>query len=151
MEMKQIITELEEKLKETKTQLEDWEAKENFWAEALKTAQEKTSLLRDNVASLELMIGAAKEGHFDLNAAKAEKPKREPKAEKPKETEEVDPQHKRAGVYKINRYDNIEDRWKSQRAAARALGWDQSSLCKFVKLNKDTQIRKKGFALVWEY
>lgn len=152
MEMKDIIKELEEKLKETKTQVEDWEAKEKFWTEAVKTAQNALRVLRDNTTSLEMMIEAAKEGHFGLNGmAKTEKPKQETKVEKPKEEKKVDPRHRGAGVYKINRYDNVEDRWKSQRAAAKALGWDQSGLSKFMRLSKDTQINKKGFALVWEY
>lgn len=150
MEMKQIVKELENKLEEAKTQVEDWEAKEKFYTEAANAANKELELLKDNITSLEMMIEASKEGHFGLNGAKADKPKQEPKAVKPKEVE-VDPKHKRAGVYKINRYDNIEDRWRSQRAAAKALGWDQSGLSKFMKLNKDTQINKKGFALVWEY
>ena len=166
MEMKQIIKELEDKLEEAKTQMEDWVAKEKFWKAAVETAHKEMSLLEDNIGSLEMMIEAAKEGHFGLTEKKAkveavigtaETKAEEPEAEKAEEETPVkdkrtdDNRHKGACVIKLNQYDNVDDRWKTQKAAARGLNWDQSSVSKFMKLDKDQQIRKKGFALIWEY
>ena len=59
--------------------------------------------------------------------------------------------HVGACVLKLNEYDNVEDRWLTQTEAAKALKWNQSSISTFMKLDKETQIAKKGFALVWEY
>ena len=166
MEMKQIIKELETKLEENKSQVEDWEAKINFWTEAVKTAEKELAIAKDNIASLEMMIEAAKEGHFGLISRKVSEKKTamvinkeiEPETEKvaeeddsEKEKEHPDNRHKNACVLKLNRYANVEDRWRTQKQAAKALNWDQSSVCKFMKLNTETQINKKGFALVWEY
>ena len=152
MEMKDIIKELEEKLEETKAQMDEWAAKEKFWKAAVEQAQKEIEVLQDNTSSLEMMIEAAKEGHFGLNGNKADKPK-EPKKETAKKAVTDDTNHrgKRVGVYKLNEYDNIEDRWKSQKEAAKALGMDQSDLSKFMRLSKDVQISKRGFALAWEY
>lgn len=152
MEMKDIIKELEEKLEETKAQMKEWGSKRDFWKAAVEQAEKEITVLQDNTSSLEMMIEAAKEGHFGLNGNKADKPK-EPKKQAVKKTATEDNNHrgKRVGVYKLNEYDNIEDRWKSQRDAAKALGMDQSDLSKFMRLSKDVQISKRGFALAWEY
>ena len=151
MEMKDIINELEEKLKETKAQMDEWVSKEKFWKAAVEQAQKEIGVLQDNISSLEMMIEAAKEGHFGLNGNKADKPKEPKKTVKRTATEDISHRGKRVGVYMLNEYDNIQDRWKSQREAAKALHMDQSDLSKFMKLNKDVQISKRGFALAWEY
>ena len=151
MEMKDIINELEEKLKETKAQMDEWVSKEKFWKAAVEQAQKEIGVLQDNISSLEMMIEAAKEGHFGLNGNKADKPKEPKKTVKKTATEDVSHRGKRVGVYMLNEYDNIQDRWKSQREAAKALHMDQSDLSKFMKLSKDMQISKRGFALAWEY
>ena len=151
MEMKDIIMELEERLKETKAQMDEWAAKERFWKAAVEQAQKEIGVLQDNASSLEMMIEAAKEGHFGLNGNKADKPKEPKKTVKKTETEDVSHRGKRVGVYMLNEYDNIQDRWKSQKEAAKALGMDQSDLSKFMRLSKDVQISKRGFALAWEY
>lgn len=151
MEMKDIIMELEEKLKETKAQMDEWAAKERFWKAAVEQAQKEIGVLQDNASSLEMMIEAAKEGHFGLNGNKADKPKEPKKTVKKTTTEDANHRGKRVGVYMLNEYDNIQDRWKSQKEAAKALGMDQSDLSKFMRLSKDVQINKRGFALAWEY
>lgn len=159
MEMKQIIMELEGKLREERIQMEDLEKKVNFWMAALDSAEKEMKTRKDNVSSLEMMIEAAKEGHFGLKeAAKAveeakpveETVKAENKAKK-ETVERIDARHRGAFVIKVNQYDNVEDRFKSQKIAARELHWDQSSVCKFMKLGREEQLRRKGFALLWEY
>ncbi len=160
MEMKEILKELESKLEEAKTQQKDWEAKKAFWKAAVESAEKELNILNDDVSSLEMMIEAAKEGHFGnkeqavtsviAKDTEKEHPKEKQETEK-KEPKQLDWKHKNAYVIKLNRYDNVEDRWRTQRAAAKGLNWDQSSVCKFMKLDKEQQLRKKGFALVWEY
>lgn len=164
MEMKQIIRELENKLEETKAKIEEMDAKDKMWSAALEQVRKELSIERDNLSSLEMMIEAAKEGHFGLVSKKTvvndiikketeEEPEEETEkeAEKESEKEHADNRHKNACILKLNRYNNVDDRWRTQRQAAKALNWDQSSVCKFMKLSIESQINRKGFALVWEY
>ena len=161
MEMKQIIEQLEGKLKQEKLQVESLEKNVEALMKALEEAEKDLKVKRDNVGSLEMMIEAAKEGHFGLTEKKQEHTE-EPaktieKIENPavvkaeKKVRNLDWRHRDAFVIKLNEHDNVLDRWRTQKAAARSLGWDQSSVCKFMKLNKEQQIQRKGFALVWEY
>lgn len=148
MEMKDILMELEEKLQEAKTQAKDWEAKRNFWKAAYESAETELKKLQDDIESLEMMIEAGKTVKVkDGETAK----KTKQKAEKKEQPVKVDARHRGAFVVKINQFDNVEDRFKSQATAAKMLGWNQSSVCKFMQLAKDEQIRRKNFALVWEY
>lgn len=163
MEMKQILEQLEGKLKQEKTQVEGLEKNVEAMMKALEEAEKELKVRKDNVGSLEMMIEAAKEGHFGLTekteAVKAEVKKIEnpaivksdANATKKGSAKNPEWKHKDAFVVKLNEYNNVEDRWRTQKAAARSLGWDQSSVCKFMKLNRDQQLQRKGFALVWEY
>lgn len=150
MEMKDMIKELEEKLRRAKDQKKDWEAKEKFWTEAVKTAQKELSILEDDIGNMEMMIEAAKGIHHSYKDEKPEKAKKETSKEESKE-EEIDPRHRKAMVLQLNQYDNVTNRWKTQRDAAKELKTDQSTLSKFMKLSKDVQIQRKGYALVWQY
>lgn len=147
--MKNMIKELEEKLQKAKTQKKDWEAKEKFWTEAVKTAQKELTVLNDDIGNLEMMIEAAKGMHHSYEDAEQKKREKTPK-EETKEIE-IDPNHRKSMVFQINQYDNITNRWKTQRDCAKGLGIDQSTISKLMKLNKDEQIQKRGFALVWQY
>lgn len=146
MEMKSIVRELEEKLKETAIQMKEWEAKKKFWVAAVESAEKELTELKDNMSNLEMMIEAAKGVKEKKTAAE-----NVIKKTKGKNAEETDSRHKGACVLKINEYDNIEDRWRTQKEAANALNLDQSSLSKFMKLDKCSQFDKKGYAIVWEY
>lgn len=149
MEMKDIMKELEEKLAKAKTQKKDWESKKKFWTEAVNTADRELSILEDDIGNMEMMIEAAKGIHHTYKDDKPEKAKKETKKEEVKE--EIDPKHRKAMVLQINQYDNVTNRWKTQRDAAKELATDQSTLSKFMKLSKDVQIQRKGYALVWQY
>lgn len=160
MEMKQILEQLEGKLKQEKIQVEGLEKNVEAMMKALEEAEQELKVRKDNVGSLEMMIEAAKEGHFGLTEKKTEAVKAEVKEIKKIENpmivkaspkKNLDWRHKDACVLKLNEHDNVEDRWRTQKAAARSLGWDQSSVSKFMKLTKDQQLQRKGFALVWEY
>ena len=52
-------------------------------------------------------------------------------------------------VWQYDANGNIMNSFTSQHSAARHIGWSQSGLSHFMKQNKDTQIRKKGFYFVW--
>lgn len=144
--MEEMIKELEEKLKEVMTQKKDWEAKEKFWTEAVNTAKKELKVLNEDIENLEIMIEAAK----GLRTVKCDKKAKKSPIVKTKE-EEIDPKHKKAMVLQINQYDTVTNRWKTQREAAKELETDQSTICKFMKMSKDVQIQKKGFALIWQY
>lgn len=58
---------------------------------------------------------------------------------------------KNGKLVQFDRYGNRIDTFATQAAAARKLGWDQSSICRFMKFNKDEQIRKKNFYFTWEF
>ena len=72
MEMKMIIDQLEEQLKKEKLEAEDLEKKVCQWMAMLENAEEALKVKKDNVTSLEMMIEAAKEGHFGLSDKKSE-------------------------------------------------------------------------------
>lgn len=58
---------------------------------------------------------------------------------------------KNGRLVQFDRYENKLDTFATQAAAARKLGWDQSSICRFMKFNKDEQIRRKNFYFKWEF
>ena len=148
MEMKDIVKELEAKLTEAKDKEKDWEAKEKFWTEAVNTAKKELSILKEDIGNIEMMIEAAKGIHCKYADEKTEKhkPKKVSKEEIP-----IDPRHRKAMILQLNQYDTVTNRWKTQREAAKELKIDQSSLSKFMRLEKDVQIQRRGFALVWQY
>lgn len=162
MEMKQIMEQLEGQLKKEKLEAEELEKKVSSMKALLENAEKVLGEKRDNIMSLEMMIEAGKEGHFGLKeqkteavVAKVEEVKPVKAEDRPAKTirpvKQPEFKHKNACVVQINEHDNIRDRWRTQKACARALGWDQSSVSKFMKLDKNAQIARKGFALMWEY
>lgn len=58
---------------------------------------------------------------------------------------------KNGKLVQFDRYENRIDTFATQASAARNLGWDQSAICRFMKLNKDEQIRRKNFYFKWEF
>ncbi len=171
MEMKTIMEQLEGQLKKERIEAEELEKKIATMMVVLENAEKALSDKKDNITSLEMMIEAGKEGHFGLKEQKTEpvaviatvdefktakesaieESKTEPAKKSVKPVKQPEFKHKNAFVVQINEYDNVMNRWRTQKAAARGLNWDQSSLCKFMKLDKSVQINKKGFALLWEY
>lgn len=170
-EMKKILEMMEQKLQNLRPLVGQYEAKVADLEARLEKARIEAKETRDKVESLEMAMDALKLSDGDEEAIVVTEPKatdkkivtvvevnpdntvktvesREINVSKKKD---IDWRHKDACVVKINRYDNIDDRWRSQKAAARALNWSQSSVCNFMKLSKEQQINRKGFALVWEY
>lgn len=169
MEIKEILKDLEGKLNDVyKPAVELWERKVEEKEKELMRVQDELEKARmelksvkDDRDSIEGSIEMLRMGSF---AQIEEKP-----TEKVEEKEEVKSvvkaeeklqkssgkeltwKHKNACVLKLNQYDNILDRWRSQKAAARGLDWDQSSVSRFMRLDKEVQLKKKGYYLAWEY
>lgn len=150
MEMNEMIRELEDKLRKAKAQKKDWEAKEKFWMEAVKSAQKEMAILDDDIGNMEVMIEAAKGIHHTYKDEKDDKAKNHvPKGKKKVET--IDPKHRKAMILQLNQYDNVTNRWRTQGACAKELNIAQSGISRLMKLDKNQQIQKKGYALVWQY
>lgn len=171
MEMMEIMKDLERKLNDVyKPAVELWERKAKEKEEELVRVQnelEKARMelkaVRDDSEAIEASLEMLRMGSFAQ--IEEEKPtekveeKEEPKAvtitagEKLEKSsgKELTWKHKKAFIVKLNQYDNVLDRWRSQKIAARYLDWDQSSVSKFMRLDKETQLKKKGYYLAWEY
>ena len=126
---------------------------------ALLEEKKKYNTAKDKVDAISMALESLKMGGFATNIPMEKAPVKivspEPEIKKDisekKKLRNLDWKHKNACVIQINEYDNVIDRFRSQNAAARKLNWSQSSISHFMKFSKDEQIRKKGFALVWEY
>lgn len=172
MEMRKILEEMEANLENQRGVVLLYESRvkilqDNF-DKAKKELDDEIALMtvaKDDVYALEQAIDMLKMGSFaqksttaetaKAETAKTAKTKRATKeALDKKETKNEEASvsdHKGAYVLKMNGYDNVLDRWPTQKAAARNLNWDQSSVCKFMKLSKETQLKRKGFYLAWEF
>ena len=176
MEMRKVLEEMEANLENQRGVVLLYESRvkilqENF-DKAKKELDDEMALMKvakDDVYALEQAIEMLKMSSFAQKPTTVEPAKAVPKNvvkkinktvnEKSEETVELTKKnmkdltwkHKKAYVLKLNEYDNVLDRWPSQKAAARNLNWDQSSVCKFMKLSKETQMKRKGFYLTWEY
>lgn len=173
MEMRKVLEEMEVNLENQRGVVLLYESRvkilqENF-DKAKKELDDEAALLKvakDDAYAIEQAIDMLKMSSFaqkptTVETAKtgtvktATKTKRAAKeAPNKKEIKNNEPtvsDHKGAYVLKMNGYDNVLDRWPSQKAAARNLNWDQSSVCKFMKLSKETQLMRKGFYLAWEF
>ena len=176
MEMAEILKEMEANLDNQKAVLKLHESKVEILQDAFNKAQKelndelaRLTTVKDDVFATEQAIDMLKMGSFAQKKAeettdvKAEV-KEEEKAAKPemiaaepkksttrKQVKQLEWKHKGAYVLQLNKYGNILDRWSSQKAAARSMRWDQSSVSKFMKLDKEVQLKKKGFYLAWEY
>ncbi len=178
MEMRKVLEEMETNLENHKGVVLLYESRVKILQEAFDKAKKELdeelahlTVAKDDVYAIEQAIDMLKMGSFAQKPTTEETAKAVPvkvtkmvyetnskKTETKsmaKTTNKNDKdlmwKHKRAHVLKLNEYDNILDRWPTQKLAARALGWDQSSICKFMKLDKNTQIKRKGFCLAWEY
>ena len=172
MEMRKVLEEMEANLENQRGVVLLYESRvkilqENF-DKAKKELDDEMALMKvakDDVYALEQAIEMLKMGSFaqksttvepaKAGTARTTKTKRAVKeALNKKETKNEETSvsdHKGAYVLKMNGYDNVLDRWPTQKAAARNLNWDQSSVCKFMKLSKEAQLKRKGFYLTWEY
>lgn len=167
MEMNAILKEMEANLENMKGALVLYEARvkilqENFDKAQKELEEEKAKMkpIIDDAYALEQSIEMLKLGNFAKGKANTETTEKKvektvtKKNEKPevkKDEESMMWKHKKAYVLKLNEHNNVLDRWPSQKAAARAMNWDQSSVSKFMRMPYTSQLKKKGFYLCWEY
>lgn len=168
MEMRKVLEEMDANLENQRAVVLLYESRvkilqENF-DKAKKELDDEMALMKiakDDAYALEQAIDMLKMSSFaqkpvTVEVTKTVKTKRVTVKEAQNEKESKDNKsnasdHKGAYVLMMNGYDNILDRWPSQKTAARHMNWDQSSVCKFMKLSKETQLKRKGFYLAWEY
>lgn len=124
MEMEPKIKALEKKYYETQKKLNDTEAE----LKAMKDQYESLRLCKESLELVDLKQNEAPKEKVN----KILGPKKDPV------------------LVKFDRYNNELGKWRTQKAAAREMGWDQSSVSKFMKFTKEQQISKKGFYFQWE-
>ena len=153
MDVEVTISDMKKELKKMKPALQLSEAKVKALQadfEKARDALDKAIAERDtckgDIDALEMAIEALESGNFAAQKAA----KRNPAKGKPVKVSKADERKNangKAHVLKLNQYDNVLDRWPTQKAAARGMNWDQSSVCKFMKLSKEAQLKRKGFYL----
>lgn len=173
MQMREMYTGILEKMNEHEPLLKKQEVKvaecekamDKAMAE-LESAEEEMKRLKGRYDAL-VKMKEAYESAFGLNSeddifAKTEKVEAKTEEKKPEEKKEVKsvrkgpvPQlvwkHKDARLIRMDRAGNKIGDYATQAAAARALGWDQSSVSRFMKFGRDEQLRKKNFYFMWEH
>lgn len=112
-------------------------------------ANERLEKAKDDLKHMNDMLDSVKMSIESLELAgfKPELFKEEEKEEKV----DIDPRHKGAFILELNEYDNVINRFKSQKDASKNIGISQSAVCYRMKKSKDSQIKSYGTYLAWEY
>ena len=147
----------EEACKKAETQIdellakaEEAEAMMNKYREEAEKVEAENKIMFTNVAALKKSMAALQEGSFatseEINKEKQETVKKEKLSNV--KTKPVKTWVKKKGeIGQYNADGNLINSWTSQKSVAIGLNWDASSICRFMKLKRDTQVRKKGFYL----
>ena len=163
MELIKIYQGLKENLEEMEPQKIELEETVENYGKIITEAQKKLETAEDELKELTDKIFALKSAMENLelidvhDEVKVETPKSE--IEKLLDGNKIIRQpikqpkwtRKNGRLMQFDRYENKMDTFTTQAAAARKLGWDQSSICRFMKFNKDEQIRRKNFYFKWEF
>lgn len=152
--MTDIYSAIEENLKELSPQLEAKKAAVTAYEQQIETlmgkqetAETELKVLQNRYEALKKMKEAAESADFQLKAREIEDSTGATILQKP--PKQISWTRKNGTLIQIDKNQKQIDAYGSQKAAARKLGWDQSSLSKFIQLDVETQIRKKGFAFKW--
>lgn len=129
------------------TMIESYKKKLETAEMQLKEIKDKEFALKSAMENLELI---------DVKGANTPETKEEVKteeknAEPVKKVRQLQWKHKNARLIQIDRNGKEIGNYPSQAAASRKIGWDQSSLSRFMRFGKEEQIRKKNFYFMWEY
>lgn len=140
----------EERIDELMAKAEEAEALMNKYREEAEKVEADNKVMFINVAALKKGMAALQEGSFatpeDIKEEKAEAVKKESLLNaKVKPTKAWVKRKGEIGQFKSD--GTFMNSWTSQKSAAIGLQWDASSVCRFMKLKHDTQVRKKGFYL----
>ena len=140
-ELEKLVGNYRKIVEENQMKLDEAEAK-------LKDICDKEFAIRNAMDSLELIDIKDSDQHTeektDHKALEGMKIVRQP-IKQPVWTRE------KAKLVRYNRYDQEIDNFSTQAAAARALNWDQSSISRFLKFDKEAQLRKKNFYFMWQH
>lgn len=142
--------EAENKINELLAKAEEAEAQMNKFRDEAEKVESENKVMFNNVAALKESLAALQKADF----GPAEEDKKEEKQEPVKEIPviaKVKPtkawvRHKgEIGQFKAD--GTLINSFTSQKSAAISLRWNASSISKFMKLRRETQVRKKGFYL----
>lgn len=159
METKEIYYGLVEKLDKleriTKMQKEKMEKAR----EAYELAKAELEKYESNVTAYRMAKEALEMGNFELEEKKTQEIVVEETVNATSNVTDVaakkdtvlEWKHKTPYVIQIDKKGNQIGRFCSQVACARAIGWDQSSLSRFMKLDAKQQDDRKGFHFMWEH
>ena len=154
METKEIYDNLVKKLKEVESIVAVLDCEVLRLRGELETAEQKLNSAKNNKTAYEMAKTALEMGEFELEAETntPSSSKKEAISDSEKETQKViNYRHKTARLIQEDRKGNQLGIYRSQTDCARAIGWDQSSLSRFLKFKPDQQDAKKGFHFKWEY
>lgn len=141
--LEQNLAEIEPKMKELQKKIAEYRKKMEEAENELTALSNQFESLRMSKESLEL-IDVSKKEATDKAASEEKEPEK-------KSIKKLKWTTKNARLLKLDRYDNILGDYSTQRAAARDMGWDESSMSRFLKFNKDQQIAKKNFYFRYKY
>jgi len=158
MEIMGILKELELELVEQKTLLDEQETKlaecERIAEEAL-AAVDAVTKMRNCIKERYEALAKAKEALSGIDIPTEIKEIEEKTTEKVEKTgktkriKQIQWTRKNGTLVRYDRNGKEMQKFVSQKAAARELGWDQSSMSIFVRLKPEEQIRRKGFYFRW--
>ena len=154
VEMGPKIKELEENAGKFRKLAKEYNEKLEKAENELKEAKDIEFALKSAMENLELIDVDTKKTEEKKPEVKVEEKKPEVKTEDKdicKPVKQLKWNHKNARLIQKDRYGKVIGNFITQKAAARSLGWDQSSISRFLKLSNDEQIRKKNFYFTWEF
>lgn len=151
-ENESVLKEADEKIIEYLAKAEEAEAQMRKWQAAAEKVEADNERVRSNVIALKEAIAALQKCDFtpteeELKEEKKEQAKKEELA-KIKPFNPVKSWSRRKGeIGQFKPNGELVNRWTSQRSAGISLRWSQTGVSHFMKLDRDTQIRRKGWYL----
>ena len=157
MELNEIYNGIKENLDQLLPKLKDLEKTVEDYRKLLSGAETELTEIRAKVEGLQM----AKESMEMAGLSMGRKaPEDAISEETVKKAEEIADEHKPpklkwttkdAKLAQKDRNGKTMNVFRTQSAAARFLHWDQSSISRFMKLDREAQISKKNFYFAWEY
>lgn len=146
------LKEADEKIEFYLAKASEAEAEMRKWQAEAEKVEAENQRIRNNVTYLRNVIENFQKCDFapteeELNKEIEEQRKKEAAAR----VKDYNPAkawcRKKGNIGQYKPDGNLVNSWHSQRSAAEALGWSQTGVGKFMKLERANQIRRKGFYL----
>ena len=151
MKMNEIYVGLETELQKIEPAYMEAEKNYNFHLAEAEKAEAKMNELKENVMALREAMAALQKGNFadEEELKKAEEQRKKELSMPPvkKENPAKSWTRRKGEIGQFKQNGEIINAFSSQRSAANSLRWDSSSVSRFMKLDHNTQVRKKGFYL----